>query len=103
VKQNEPAALAQLYGGANGWPGTPFPIRESSRGQPSLTFAFGQSLSHCMPATLKTRKPVNELTVEDLLAFPIWEFAADEEGAEGQDETWVRPVRHSQVPREAYS
>ena len=56
-----------------------------------------------MPATLKTRKPVNELTVEDLHAFPIWEFATDEEGVEGQDETWVRPVRRSQVPLEAYS
>ena len=56
-----------------------------------------------MPATLKTRKPVNELTVEDFLAFPVWEFATDEEGVEGQDETWVRPVRRSQVPLEAYS
>jgi len=56
-----------------------------------------------MPATLKTRKPVNELSVEDLLAFPIWEFATDEEDVQGQDETWVRPVRHNQVPREAYS
>ncbi|HWQ90233.1 MAG TPA: hypothetical protein VN673_01085 [Clostridia bacterium] len=56
-----------------------------------------------MAATLKTRKPVNELTVEDLQAFPIWEFATDEEGVEGQDETWVRPVRRNQVPMEAYS
>jgi len=56
-----------------------------------------------MPATLKTRKPVNELTVEDFHAFPIWEFATDEEGVEGQDETWVRPVRHKQIPMEAYS
>ena len=56
-----------------------------------------------MPATLKTRKPVNELTVEDLLTFPVWEFATDEEGVEGQDETWVCPVRCSQVPLGAYS
>jgi hypothetical protein len=44
-----------------------------------------------MPATLKTRKPVDKLTVGDLVAFPIWEFASDEESVEGQDETWVRP------------
>ncbi len=56
-----------------------------------------------MPATLKTRKPINELTVEDLHAFPIWEFATDEEGVQGQDETWVRPVRSNQVPIGAYS
>lgn len=56
-----------------------------------------------MQVTLKTRKPVNKLTPEDLVTFPIWEFASDEEGVEGQDETWVRPVRRSQVPLEAYS
>jgi len=56
-----------------------------------------------MPATLKTRKPVNELTIEDLRTFPIWEFASDEEGVEGQDETWVRPVRRNQVAMGAYS
>lgn len=42
--------------------------------------------------TLKTRKPIDELTAADLTAFPIWEFADDEEGEEDQDETWVRPV-----------
>ncbi len=35
--------------------------------------------------------------------FPIWEFAEDEEDVEGQDETWVRPVRRNQVPIGAYS
>jgi hypothetical protein len=43
-------------------------------------------------ATLKTRKPIDQLSVGDLVAFPIWEFATDEEDSEGQDETWVRPV-----------
>ena len=56
-----------------------------------------------MPATTKTRKPVNELSVGDLQTFPIWEFVTDEEGVEGQDETWVRPVRGSQIPMGAYS
>ena len=56
-----------------------------------------------MPVTLKTRKPVDELTVEDLHTFPVWEFATDEEGVEGRDETWVRPVKGKEVPRDAYS
>jgi hypothetical protein len=33
-----------------------------------------------LATTLKTRKPVVNLTVSDLRAFPIWEFAIDEEG-----------------------
>ena len=76
------------------------PAAAASRGS---CLPFGQNLSPRMAPTLKTRKPVNDLTVEDLLTFPIWEFTTDEEGVEGQDETWVRPVRHSQVPLEAYS
>ena len=56
-----------------------------------------------MQVTLKTRKPVDKLTVGDLVAFPIWEFASDEEDVEGQDETWVRPVGRKQVPAGAYS
>lgn len=42
--------------------------------------------------TLKTRKPIDQLTASDLSAFPIWEYASDEEEVEDQDETWVRPV-----------
>jgi hypothetical protein len=42
-----------------------------------------------MPA--KIRKPIYELTADDFLAFPVWEYALDEEGEEGQDETTVRP------------
>jgi hypothetical protein len=33
----------QLFGGGNGWPATALAIRESRRGQPSLTSAFGFS------------------------------------------------------------
>jgi hypothetical protein len=40
----------------------------------------------------RIRKPVNELTPDDLERFPVWEYALDEEGDEGQDETTVRPV-----------
>lgn len=39
----------------------------------------------------RIRKPVNELTASDFVANPVWEFALDEEGEEGQDETTVRP------------
>jgi hypothetical protein len=44
-----------------------------------------------MPPSLKTRKPIDQLKPEDLIAFPVWEFASDEEEDEEQDETWVRP------------
>jgi hypothetical protein len=41
-----------------------------------------------MAATIATRKPIDQITVTDLMDFPIWEFCLDEEG---MDETWVRP------------
>jgi hypothetical protein len=44
------------------------------------------------------RKPVNELSGKDLDQCPVWEFAADEEDIEGQDETTVRPVIGSPEP-----
>jgi hypothetical protein len=31
---------------------------------------------------------------EDIACFPVWEYALDEEGLEGQDEATVRPVDH---------
>jgi hypothetical protein len=37
------------------------------------------------------RKQVTDLRPDDLAQFPIWEFALDEEGEEGQDEETVRP------------
>jgi hypothetical protein len=56
-----------------------------------------------MDTTLQTRKPVEALTPEDLATFPIWEFATGEEGDEEQDETWIRPLERSTIPREADS
>ena len=56
-----------------------------------------------MEITLQTRKPVEALTREDLDAFSIWEFADDEAGDEGQDETWIRPLERATIPREADS
>jgi hypothetical protein len=56
-----------------------------------------------MAATLATRKPIDQITVADLVDFPIWEFCLDEEGVESMDETWVRPLAAAAVPNEAYS
>jgi hypothetical protein len=39
----------------------------------------------------RVRKQVYELTLQDLSAFPIWEFNFDEDHNEGQDESSVRP------------
>jgi hypothetical protein len=41
------------------------------------------------------RRQVYDLTPADLERFPIWEFALDEEGEEGQDEATVRPYEVS--------
>ena len=54
-------------------------------------------------ATLNTRKPVVKLKVSDFRTLPIWEFATDEEGENGQDERWVRPVQRSVIPHGACS
>ena len=40
---------------------------------------------------MKIRKQVYELTVDDFIEFPVWEFALNEEGEENQDEATVRP------------
>jgi hypothetical protein len=40
---------------------------------------------------MRIRKQVFDLKSEDLERHPIWEFALDEEGEEGQDEATVRP------------
>ena len=44
---------------------------------------------------MKIRKQVYELTLDDVSKFPVWEFALDEEGVEGQDEATARPVQVS--------
>jgi hypothetical protein len=52
---------------------------------------------------LQTRKPVHELTLDDFAAFPVWEYASDEEAIDGRDETWVRPVPVAFVPQRSYA
>jgi hypothetical protein len=47
----------------------------------------------------RIRKPNVKLTQTDFTTFPLWEYADDEEGVEGQDETWVRPVKRKSIPR----
>ncbi len=37
-------------------------------------------------------KPLEEITLEDVLENKIWEWAFDEESEENQDETWQRPI-----------
>ncbi|WP_266156989.1 hypothetical protein [Dyella silvatica] len=56
-----------------------------------------------MLPTLLTRKPIDELTADDLDTFHVWAFADDEEEVEGQDETWVRPLDTTVVPQGAFS
>ena len=53
--------------------------------------------------TIVTRKPIDQITVADLVDFAIWEFCLDGEGVEGMDETWVRPLAAAAVPNGAYS
>jgi hypothetical protein len=53
--------------------------------------------------SLATRKPVNQLTLDDFSAFPVWEYANDEEGVKGRNETWVRPVDTAVVPNQSYT
>jgi hypothetical protein len=51
--------------------------------------------------TQQTRKPIDALTAEDLDAFAIWEFAMEKD--DPKDETWIRPLDRSTIPREAMS
>ena len=44
---------------------------------------------------MKIRKPIYELTLDDIREFPVWEYALDEEAEDGQDETTVRPCEIS--------
>jgi hypothetical protein len=37
-------------------------------------------------------KSLDDITLEDVIKYPIWEWALDEEGVERQDETWQKPV-----------
>lgn len=48
-------------------------------------------------------KPIGDVTLDDMLKYPIWIFAIDEEGEEDQDETWQKPITNStNVGKELY-
>lgn len=46
---------------------------------------------------MKVRKQVYDLTLSNLQQNPVWEFALDEEGNEGQDEATVRPYKYKGI------
>jgi hypothetical protein len=46
----------------------------------------------------RIRKQVYLLSPQDFVDHPIWEFCADEEDVEGQDEATARPSEKSEVP-----
>jgi hypothetical protein len=57
-----------------------------------------------MPYTTGAPKSPDDITIEDVKAFPIWEWALDEEGVDGQDETWQRPITSTNnVTREMFN
>lgn len=37
-------------------------------------------------------KSLDDISLNDVLKYPIWEWALDEEGEDDQDETWQRPI-----------
>ncbi|MEI7832184.1 MAG: hypothetical protein WCJ56_03165 [bacterium] len=41
------------------------------------------------PVGLRNKKPVDELTINDLKRFPVWEFDLAYEDQADRDETWV--------------
>jgi hypothetical protein len=46
------------------------------------------------------RKQIYDLTLADLAQYPVWDFALDEEGVEGQDEATLRPLTGALVADE---
>jgi hypothetical protein len=56
-----------------------------------LLLRYGREGAALNVPTLETRKAIDELNAEDLIAFPISEFASDED--ESRDETKLGFVR----------
>jgi hypothetical protein len=56
-----------------------------------------------MSSNLATRKTVYKLTRDDFASYPIWEWAIGEEGAEGQDESFVRPTAFTSIPKSDFA
>jgi hypothetical protein len=47
-------------------------------------------------------KPMEEVTLDDMLQYPIWIAAIDEECEEEQDETWQKPIINSTDVKSEY-
>lgn len=45
-----------------------------------------------MSYTTGKAKSLEDITLDDVLEYPIWEWALGEETVPGQDETWQRPI-----------
>ena len=45
----------------------------------------------------RIRKSVSDLNLADFVQHPYWEYASDEEGIPGQDESTVRPISLSRA------
>ncbi len=56
-----------------------------------------------MASNLSTRKTVYQITREDFADFPVWEWAIGEGGAEGEDESFVRPTPLASIPRREFA
>lgn len=57
-----------------------------------------------MPYTTGKSKSLDDITLDDVLRYPIWKWALDEESEEGQDETWQKPIISTDnVTEEIYS
>nr|WP_295768973.1 hypothetical protein [Rhodoferax sp.] len=55
-----------------------------------------------MTSSLSTRKTVYQVTREDFAVYPIWEWAIGEDGAEGEDESFVRPTLLTSIPKREF-
>lgn len=51
-----------------------------------------------MSLDLESRRPVRQITAADFAAYPVWEWAINEEGTLGQDESFLRPTSLDCVP-----
>jgi hypothetical protein len=57
-----------------------------------------------MPYKTGKSKSLDDITLTDVLENPIWEWALGEEGIDGQDETWQRPIIDTDnVTKEIYN
>lgn len=51
-----------------------------------------------MSLDLESRRPVRQMSGADFAAYPVWEWAINEEGTLGQDQSFLRPTSLDSVP-----